>query len=126
MPKLKLNIEDIDKTSVSSVKLDKKTITLSPGKSEQLRATVMPANAANLKVTWSRDNSQVAEVDASGNVTGKAPGFAKITVTTENGGFSDVSMGTVVPERAPASPDIAGHLTSAESTVARSLEAFRN
>lgn len=115
---------NIDKKAVSGVKLDKKSITLSPGESEKLTATVTPLDADNQKVVWSSDNPQIAEVDGTGNVTGKASGFAKITVKTESGSFTDTSIATVVSnsEPAPIFPDIAGHKAREEIEKAVSLQ----
>lgn len=115
---------NIDKKAVSGVKLDKKSITLSPGESEKLTAAVTPSDADNQKVVWSSDNTQVAEVDGTGNVTGKASGFAKITVKTESGSFTDTSIATVISnsEPAPVFPDIAGHKAREEIEKAVSLE----
>lgn len=72
--------------SVSSVTLDKESITLKIGETATLNATVMPENAANKKVSWSSSNASVATVDSNGKVTGISVGSAKITVTTDDGG----------------------------------------
>ena len=61
----------------------------------QLEWTVLPADAANKNVTFASDNTEVATVNASGLVTGVAPGTANITVTTVDGGFTDVIAVTV-------------------------------
>ncbi len=61
----------------------------------QLVATVQPANASNKNVTWLSDNPAVATVSATGLVTGKTPGSANITVTTIDGGFTDMTSVTV-------------------------------
>lgn len=70
---------------VTSVTLDKTSLTLDVGGTETLTATVEPANATNKAVTWSSDNISVATVDANGLVTAVAEGTATITVTTEDG-----------------------------------------
>ncbi|EPF28104.1 hypothetical protein DWB79_09090 [Treponema medium] len=72
--------------AVTEVKLDKSKLALEEGKSEQLTATVAPTNATNKKVTWSSDKPAIASVDATGKVTAKKTGTAKIIVTTEDGG----------------------------------------
>ena len=76
----------VNPVSVSSVSLDKESLTLKIGESSTLLATVLPENAANKKVTWSSSNSNVATVDSKGTVTGIGVGSAKITVSTEDGG----------------------------------------
>ena len=71
--------------AVSSVKLDKSSLSLMEGKTAQLKATVSPANATNAELTWTSSKSSVATVDAAGNITAVAPGTATITAKSENG-----------------------------------------
>ncbi|WP_150272787.1 family 16 glycosylhydrolase [Paenibacillus tepidiphilus] len=66
------------------------------GKSVQLTASVAPANATNKAVTWSVSNPGVASVNASGSVTGIAPGTVTVTATTADGGKTAASTITVV------------------------------
>ncbi len=73
------------KVPVSSVTLDKTSITLEPGRSEKLTATVLPANAGNKSLSWKSDNDKVAAVDQNGNVMAKAAGTATVTATSANG-----------------------------------------
>ncbi|WP_248925050.1 family 43 glycosylhydrolase [Paenibacillus hamazuiensis] len=61
----------------------------------QLTANVEPADAANKTVTWGSSNPAVATVDGNGLVTVHAAGTAVITVTTEDGGYSDTCTVTV-------------------------------
>lgn len=49
--------------------------------------TVLPATATQKNVTWESSDTNIAEVDASGVVTAKAKGTARITVTTVDGGY---------------------------------------
>ena len=77
---------DMDQTvAVTGVSLNKTSLTLNKGKTEQLTATVSPSNATDKSVTWSSSNTSVATVSSSGLVTGVAPGSAVITVTTNDG-----------------------------------------
>lgn len=68
---------------VSSVTLNKNTLTLETGANETLIATVLPNNATNKNVTWSTDNGSVATVDSTGKVTAVSSGTATITVTSQ-------------------------------------------
>ena len=70
--------------SVTGVTLDKSALSLTPGKSETLTATVAPNDATNQTVTWSSNNSDVATV-TDGKVTAVKAGTATITVTTADG-----------------------------------------
>lgn len=61
----------------------------------QLTATVSPSNATNQSVNWSSSNTSVATVNSSGLVTAVSAGTATITVTTNDGGFTDNCVVTV-------------------------------
>ena len=73
---------------VSSIDLNKTTITLVVGETEQLTATVTPTNATNKNVAWSSSNTSVTTVDATGLVTAVSAGTAIITVTTQDGNYT--------------------------------------
>ncbi|MBO4930433.1 MAG: S-layer homology domain-containing protein [Clostridia bacterium] len=70
--------------AVTGVSLDKTSLTLEAGKSENLTATVAPETATNKEVTWSSSADAVATVSA-GTVAAVKPGNATITVTTTDG-----------------------------------------
>ncbi|MDH8702246.1 uncharacterized protein YjdB [Dysgonomonadaceae bacterium PH5-43] len=74
-------------TLVTGVSLDKTTLELIIDETEQLTATIEPANADNKNTTWSSSDESVATVSETGLVTAIAAGTATITVTTEDGGF---------------------------------------
>ena len=80
---------------VTSVSVSPTTATLNIGGTQQLTATVLPANATNKSVTWSSSNTAVATVSTSGLVTAVAVGSATITVTTMDGNFT-ASCGVTV------------------------------
>lgn len=97
---------------VTGVSLNKDSLSLEPGGSEALTATVTPDNATNKKVTWSSSAPGVATVDASGNVTAVAEGTATITAATEDGGMTATCTVTVEHAHDPAaawSSDASGH-----------------
>ena len=64
---------------VSSLSLNKNTLSLTEGDSETLIATVNPSDATDKTVTWSTSNAAVATVDADGKVTALTEGTAVIT-----------------------------------------------
>lgn len=80
--------------SVTGVSLDQSTLTLEPGATATLVATVVPNDAADKSVSWASDNEAVATV-ADGVVTAVADGSATITVTTTDGGFTATCVVTV-------------------------------
>jgi hypothetical protein len=51
--------------------------------------SILPGNATNQNVSWSSSNSNVANVSSQGVVAGNATGTATITVTTDDGSFTD-------------------------------------
>lgn len=68
----------------SSVKLNKKSLTLVRGSSQKLTYTLSPKNTV-ASVTWSSSNPKVASVDKNGKVKAVKVGTASITVKTVNG-----------------------------------------
>ena len=78
----------IDPNEVSSISLNKSSISLLKGDSDKITATVLPATAYNKKIEWSSTNASVATVDADGVVTAVGPGNAKIIAKTVDGGYT--------------------------------------
>lgn len=66
------------------------------GQSAVFYAEVLPYDATNQNVTWASSNPLVAFVDNNGVVTGVNKGTATITVTTEDGEFTESQVVTVV------------------------------
>ena len=66
---------------LESISLNKTSLSLTEGKSEQLTVTPNPS-LASASVTWSSSNEEVATVSASGVVTAKKAGTAQITATS--------------------------------------------
>ena len=81
--------------SVTGVSLDRTTAEIKVGETLQLTATVKPAEATDVAVTWKSDAPEVASVDADGKVTALKAGSAKITVTTADGGMTATCAVTV-------------------------------
>ena len=80
---------------VTSVSLDKTSLTLTEGEDATLIATVKPDDATNKAVTWASDKTTIATVDDNGKVTAVKAGTAKITVTTKDGGKTATCTVTV-------------------------------
>lgn len=72
---------------VTGVSLDKQTDSIEIGETTTLTETITPADATDKSVTWSTSNSSVATV-SGGVVTGVSAGTARITVTTNDGGYT--------------------------------------
>lgn len=73
---------DVD---VSSITLNKSSLTLQQNDQEQLTATVLPNEVIDKNVIWSSSDTNIASVDQNGIVTAKNLGTATIKAITENG-----------------------------------------
>ncbi|MBN2444830.1 MAG: VCBS repeat-containing protein [Spirochaetales bacterium] len=85
------------------VTLDKASTTIVENNTELLIAVIIPANATNQDLSWTSDNEAAATVDANGLTTGIAPGAANITVTTDDGDYTDSCYVNVISLR-PTEP----------------------
>ncbi|MCR5485005.1 MAG: Ig-like domain-containing protein [Clostridiales bacterium] len=100
----------MDIVHVEGISLDYETLYIYAGGTTTVTATVYPENAANKTVIWSSDNTDIASVSTSGEITGVSEGSAVITATTLDGDlkaectvfvrspFVRVSKVTVSPE----------------------------
>ena len=73
------------------------------GKTYPLSVKFTPTYAANKTVQWTSSNPDVISVDDKGQITIHAVGFSNITVTAEDGGFTDsinVGVQYYLPEEA--------------------------
>ncbi len=80
--------------AVTGVTLNTNALTLKVGQTSTLVATIAPANATNRNLTWTSDHPGSATVN-NGVVTAVGKGTATITVTTEDGSFTDTCLVTV-------------------------------
>lgn len=87
--------------SVTGVKLNVTSLTISVGSNGSLSAIVSPSNATNKSVVWSSSNESVALVSSKGNVVGVSPGSAIITATTQDG--NKTAMANVTVKKASSS-----------------------
>lgn len=67
------------------------------GFTKQLKATLTPTYPTNNAISWASSDPGIATVNATGLVTGVAPGVATITVTTQDGGKTAQSSIKVTP-----------------------------
>ncbi len=81
---------------VTSVTLDKSSISIKIGDTSNLKAIVLPSDASDRSVTWSTSNKTVAEV-SNGVVKGITAGTATITATTVDGAYAATCEVTVEP-----------------------------
>ncbi len=77
--------------AVSGVSLSPGSTSLDIGNSIDLVAAISPTNASNQNLSYSSSNTAVATVNAFGRVTAVSEGNATISVTTDEGGFTDTA-----------------------------------
>lgn len=75
-------------TRVTSVSLDKSSLSLKVDRTSSLIANVLPSDAYDKSISWSSSNTNVATVNNNGEITAKAVGTTTITATTTDGGFT--------------------------------------
>ena len=73
---------EVDPYSVSEISVIPTTLYLYKGNTEALTAKVSPLTATDRSVTWSSNDTSIAEVDEFGIVTAKAKGTANIRATS--------------------------------------------
>ncbi|MBQ7556525.1 MAG: carbohydrate-binding domain-containing protein [Lachnospiraceae bacterium] len=78
--------DDTEVIPVTSVTLDRTTLSVNKGDTAKLSATVVPSNATDKTVTWKSYDASVAKVSSAGLVTGVSGG--KTTIEAEAGGIS--------------------------------------
>ncbi len=90
------NNTDEQKAEVRAIKLNKSLIDIEKGKTEQIVATIEPQELGNEKIEWKVVNTQIAEVDETGIITGKKNGETIVIARTSNGkeATSKVRVGT--------------------------------
>jgi hypothetical protein len=82
---------------VSGVNISTDSVTLTTvGEKKTLNVTVLPSNATNQNLSWSSNNTSVATVNGNGQVTAIAAGNASIIVSSDDGGFTDSCIISVV------------------------------
>ncbi|MCS3797364.1 glycoside hydrolase family 9 protein [Niastella sp. OAS944] len=96
---------------VTGISVTPNSDSLQINETQQLTATVTPANATNKSITWSSSAPAIASVSNTGLVTGLAQGTATITAKTADGGFTASSTivvsGVVVPNPGDCSSAVA-------------------
>ncbi len=75
-------IVTVVRTPVTSISLTNSDLVIKVGKTAEIAAIVLPADATDKSVTWATSDPSVATVDPYGNVTGITPGTATVTTTS--------------------------------------------
>ena len=99
--KYSMLIVKVTQDNVKSVSFDCDEVELNVGETKQLQAIVEPYVALNKNVRYQSSNEGVVAVDANGKITALGEGESTITVTTEDGGFTDSCL-VIVKNGTPA------------------------
>lgn len=97
VPKPDIHVSSVELTDENSN--DFIAVYMCQGETMKLKVNVKPQSANNKNVRWTSDDSSVAMVDSTGKITAKNFGTTRITVTTEDGNYSDsclIKVGTMV------------------------------
>ncbi len=94
-PELKKSITLTVASPVTSVKLEKTSVTLAQGSKYSQKVIVTPSDAINT-MTWTSSDKSVAQVDSKGVIQGKKIGTATITGTTTDGSKKTVTCKVTV------------------------------
>ena len=78
-----------DPIPVTNLILSEQQIELPIGGTYQLAAAIEPDNATNQYVVWESDNDGVATVDQDGYVTAVDEGLCSVSVSTQDGTFTE-------------------------------------
>ena len=109
--KLGFDSQTVVNIPVTGVKISNKNVTVKANNSILITATVEPSDATNKYCVWSSNKPSIATVD-NGRIRGMSEGSCTITVTTNDGGFTDTCSVTVE----------AGEITSQDLTTSVGFE----
>ena len=70
---------------VTSITLSEMYVTMKPGETKTLTATILPADADNKEVEWTSSDETVAEVNKNGRIIANADGICVITCAATDG-----------------------------------------
>lgn len=93
---------------VTGVKLTPEALSIMIGQSSNLQVAVEPFAALNKKVSYTTSDPSVVTVTATGKLKAVGVGKATVTVTTEDGGFTDTCEVTVLNNSPPLLFDFTG------------------
>ncbi|GGZ71189.1 Ig-like domain-containing protein [Algibacter mikhailovii] len=117
-----INVNVVSSTAVTGVSISPTTTSVAIGETTSLIETVSPSDATDKSVSWSSSNSLVATVNSSGTVSAVSVGTAIITVSTNDGNFTDTSNITVTGGGSSGDPSVTITSPSDGATVGASFE----
>ena len=103
---------------VSSITIDKTTLTIDALQKSQLSATVLPEKAAVKDIVWSTSNDKVVKVSQDGTIEAVMGGEATVTATAKDGsGVTASCKVTVVNPRFLLTYEVDGTVYSTDSVT---------
>jgi hypothetical protein len=79
-------------TPVSGIAITEEKIYIDVGMVTKVDFTISPEDATTKSVNWSIENSEIAAINTNGNLIGVSYGETTITVTTDDGGYTDTCL----------------------------------
>jgi putative cell wall-binding protein len=95
-----------NQAAVTGITLSDSQLDLIIGDQQNIKANVLPYDAANKNISWTSSNPDIAAVDSTGKVTALKVGTAIITATTVDGNKSATCTVTVKDVTPPAAPSV--------------------
>jgi uncharacterized protein YjdB len=115
----------VAKVPVGSVDVTPQSPTITTGATTQLTATVRDANntiVTDRVVTWATSNPAFVTVNASGTITGVAPGTATVTATSEGkSGSTTVTVSLIAVSTVVVAPTTLALTTGQTGTLAATV-----
>ena len=88
--------EKTEDLSVKAITVSPTSLTLKPGDSQTLSATIFPENATNKKVYWTSSAPEIVSISEAGEITAIKLGTATVTATAEDSGEKATTTISVV------------------------------
>jgi|GEM_PF-4302619 len=107
--------------SVTGVELSAQSIEIAIGQLDTLKATVLPEDATNKRVTWGVEDATIVSVK-EGVIRGLAEGQTAVWVKTEDGSFTDTCWVTVTP--AIILPDVTWNIVQELDSLKEGVKVF--
>lgn len=81
----------VSEVKAKSIELNKSSVSLSVGETQNIKATVSPSNSTD-EVAWSTSDKNIATVSSSGKITAKKAGSCTVTAKTTSGKTDKVKV----------------------------------
>lgn len=114
------HIEEMEIPEVAEIRLDRTSTNMTIGMTLQLKATILPSEAANTPLIWTSSDERTVTVSETGMMTALAAGTATVTASVENGRSASCTVN--VAEKAIEAESITLNLEQIELTEGESVQ----